>query len=366
MDKRGDLNISTTTIIIVSGIAGFIILLYGLLQLGFGEQSNEQLCKLSVLGRTGAPVGKNVLPLQCTTEKICLTAEKKNRCSSSFAGEENVLVIELSKDPVKAAKTIEKTSADSMYDCWIMLGQGKLDLAAAETSGDPKTRCIICKRVAIDQSVPEIVLEKVNIYQYMYKNSPDESKLTYLQSFSDEQFNSGYVSRRLPEVIDKNIKERNRDSSIAEQIEKDDSLSKEQKEELKKEIKFTPKGTEFASVFMQIKTRNSTDILKSYVAKSAFIVAGSFFTAPESTYGVFKFAAKNKLLLYAAAAFVGNGIKKVIDGKTSRVYAAGYCGGFTGNKEEDERAKEGCSLIQLIPYDFSAMNYLCDIIEGNP
>jgi len=155
MNKRGDLS-STQLVVIILAIAGFafgVMFLFGVFK--NDSLTNRDLCKLSILSRATVPgVVQNAIPLDCFTEKICITTEKsfienvkkkvrgtlsinsqaiinqKSDCKQ-FAGEENVreVKIKINKVDIESSrKIIEEEYANAMFDCWVMTGQGKLDV----------------------------------------------------------------------------------------------------------------------------------------------------------------------------------------------------------------------------------------------
>src|SRR3989344_4923299 len=127
MDKRGELTSTEITIWILA-IVGFGIVLAALFLINLGGYSSEDICKLSVLSRGTAPAGGGYIPLKCVAEKICIREGFSGGCEDEFAGEKDVEYIRLSgSDGVKADK-IEEITANAMYDCWTMMGEGKVDL----------------------------------------------------------------------------------------------------------------------------------------------------------------------------------------------------------------------------------------------
>ena len=346
--KRGQLT-STQIIMIVLAILGFVILMIFLVGIGFEEFSEKEICHLSVITRAttqSVVEGQLLVPLKCTTEKICLT-DGSGKCEKQFAGEKNVIVIKLKGSVEEKRRKIEEVSANAMYDCWSMMGQGKLDLftniktayglAAAEST------CIICSRVAIDEEVDSKILyenEKkgVNINKYLKENQVPGSSLTYLQTFTDRginafaKFDETDFNENVPEgefKIDGGVEEVNR---------------------------------ELAFVFFQIKSISIGNVLKK-MGKAGGTMAGAVFMTPI----LGKFA--GKLLLTPAGAVLaivgvtGIGGYGAYNAYQGQLVSAGYCGNFTTT---DEKAKEGCSLVQGVNYNFKDINKICGRIEGNP
>ena len=53
--------------------------------------------------------------------------------------------------------------------------------------------------------------------------------------------------------------------------------------------------------------------------------------------------------LFAGAGYLG------LNAYAGQLMASGYCGQFTSVAE----SKEGCSVVQTVPYDFKTINQLC-------
>ena len=265
MEKKGELT-SAQIITIVIAIMGFLIVLIALyLIFGGGFQTDEDVCKLSVLTRATAPgAAQNLIPLKCRTSKICITNDSSGKCSEQFAGESNVQVIKLSGGITDKRKKIEEVSANAMYDCWSMMGEGKLDLFGSATTdfglGKVTSSCVICSRVAIDKSVGNNVLfidgdaakgSAIDITDYMKRTQIPGQSLTYLQAFTDRGVSS--YAKVEP-------------SMTSTLLTTDISTS-------------TKANNEIAFVFMQIKSKEVTEVLKN-MALAGGTVAGGTFMSP--------------------------------------------------------------------------------------
>ena len=188
MNKRGELT-STQIVFIILAIVGFIIvaLLFSSLFLEQGALTQRELCKLSLIERATIPIiGNKIVPVQCSTEKICITS-KGNECEQ-FIGEENVRNVRInSNKPDEAREIIERESANAMFDCWSMTGEGKIDIFDSTDSivDLAKPKCIVCSRVAISEEVDENILEEIDLNKYLAEKKVPGSSLTYLQTFTD-------------------------------------------------------------------------------------------------------------------------------------------------------------------------------------
>src|SRR3989344_1731160 len=333
---------------IILAIMGFIAIMFFVLNFfNGGVSGTDEVCKLSVLTRASAPSSvQGYVPLKCQTKKICLTQSWLGTCSQ-FAGEKDVQRVVLPSG--KEKEKIEEISANAMYDCWNMMGQGKMDLFQSlkgEVGLKPtESACVICSRVAIGKDVKEEVILKVNINEYMRTHNPPNSDKTYLQTFTDKSV------RAYPKV------EANSQFS---------QLGKGKIEKLgtgkKIEVSGSAGNREMAMVFMQIKTPSVEDVLTNMVKYGGSVTAGVFMMPVIGNLAkAIVFSPVGGTLTAVAA--VGMGVYGTTTAWEGQRIAAGYCGEFTSSLE---KAKAGCSLVQGLNYNTADINQLCQQIEGSP
>lgn len=104
MNKIGELS-SQQIVLIVLAILGFVIasmFVFGVF--GNNDLTERDLCKLSIVSRATVPgILEQAVPLNCYTEKVCITLDKggflgigaKDNSCKQFAGEENVRNVEV-------------------------------------------------------------------------------------------------------------------------------------------------------------------------------------------------------------------------------------------------------------------------------
>jgi hypothetical protein len=401
MNKRG---ITEREIIItILAIIGFAIIIIALILINLGGESTEDMCKLSVLTRATSPnIAQAAIPLKCATKKICLTAKASAGCEDNFAGEKNVEYVKLTGDVYAQALKIEEVSANAMYDCWSMMGEGKLDLftnAPAQFGLNPaKTTCVICSRVAVDTGVNTDVLNQVNINDYIKMRQVPGSSLTYLQAFTDKGVASyakvennplqQATEESNPQKAREDIAEYNDAFSIVSWTDKAKGvvaswgLGIEWESDAKKyETKLmTTQATgynvnaekiptasgktvvvnrEMAFVFMQIKAPDPEDVVTNLGLAGATLGTAAFMSpAGKAVSGLIFSPAGLVVAVAGGVAIAGYGAYNAEQGQLA---AAGYCGEFsTGSK-----AKNGCSMVQGINYNFKDINILCNSIEGD-
>ena len=402
MYKRGELT-SQQIAILVLAIGGFVLVFLFLFAI-FDNQSltERELCSLSFLERASLPAyAGNVVPIQCTTEKICITLDKsfitviKEKLSSSpaavgvsqksdckqFAGEENVRIVKVKLGDVgqqaEAIRTIEKENANAMFDCWTMTGQGKLDIFRGESESaikdigaivtaslagsefnqvlkNVKPKCVVCSRVALSEQLVEAdnsfnILSKIDLNRYMAHELVPGKSLTYLQALTDESIRS-YSG-----------------------VDKFDSTS---------ENSFTlpSKVTdELAIIFMQIKTEGDPTEIASQAAlmTTGTIIAGGGILGVTKKFSLVRGVSTllNKIPGVKAISFIAQiaaiggsylGAKAKVEDNQAISVAA--CGGVEKGKDKngDDISRLGCSLVKQVSWNVESVNDMCfGGIEGN-
>jgi hypothetical protein len=322
---------------LVVAVVGFLIVLAALFLVNLGGYSERDICKLSVLTRATAPSAvQAAVPLKCKTSKICLTESYfGGGCKEQFAGEENVEYVRLSGDPSQKARQIEEVSANAMYDCWSMMGEGKLDLFG-EFFGNKDATCVVCSRVAIDKAVKEEVLNLVDVDNYMKTYQVPGSSLTYLQTFTDKGVSS-YASF---------------DAKASNAL--DEKKPGEQKFAVNKYY-------DVAYVFSQIKSKEVVSVLMNMGIIGGTLGAATFATPIIGGVAKKLIITPVGLTLTAVAVVgaAGYGTYMALDSQKS---AAGYCGKYTSMGKQSE--VPGCSVVQAVPYNFNDVNGICGAIQG--
>lgn len=372
--KRGELT-SAQIVAIVLAVFGFVVVMIFVVGFDFAGDSDRELCRLSVLSRGSTPVKgtESLIPLNCVTEKICLTSDKGEKCEKYFAGEENVEVIVLDDDENEAREKIEEVSANAMYDCWTMMGEGRIDLFGdiAERYGLAKidSSCVICSRIAVDESVSQNILDTLNINGYMRTHQVPGRSETYLQAFTDRGV-SAYAQFDEDEA-EKNLRLLSEGKTLeddGDEVKIKDSGGNIATGNLNDAPEDQEKTREMAFVFMQIKSVTPGEVLGNMGRAGGTIAAGAFLTPGVSTLAwssakvVFSNPYTAIAAIVVAAGVAGYGSYNAIQGQ---LVAAGYCGEFE-RAAGSEGGKEGCSLVKGMGYDVDSINGICKVIEGVP
>lgn len=373
MCKRGQSLAANQIIGLVLAILGFVIVIFLLASLDFQNYSADEACRLSVVSRaTGEQTGLNqvsgLIPLQCTTEKICITNDG-SECPQFF-GEENVEEIRLSGSDVEKSNQISALLSESFYNCWYLMGEGKLDLFSGDpnsgkslsgvffgevqdvfvTKDSVKPKCIICSRVALAEDLIEdrdgAILQGVDVQAYMANNRPAGSDFTYLQLLSGNPTISSVLS---PNALIEQEKKEIQDPSQRQSVKVTDEL---------------------AIIFSQIITdEGPTESAISSATNTGILTGGLFLSNPLGRRAltgraggwVGVIASWGTILVTSGVA----GITTYSSVEQGQVVSAVHCGEFISSEEE---ARQGCSLVKFYDYnDIAGINGFCrGGIDGNP
>jgi len=363
--KKGAL-VAYILIPMILALAGFIILLYFLGMLDFSSYAGDEVCKLSVLTRATTPAtAQNFVPLKCSTKKICLTKAFFGECKE-FAGEKNVERVRLPDDFDAAARKIEEANANAKYDCWRMMGEGKLDLfgnfweVLGLDSEMGQSTCIICSRIAIDKdsfSEKELddILGQVDINNYMETRQVPGSELTYVQAFS----NSGTSNLVAVQENADNTKEEIKSvlSGIFES--KENTLNADDKAYIKNNYEKLENGNlQRTYVFSQVKKQDVGKALSNLGNIGVSIALGAGMTPVIS-----KAAFHPYVLIPGLVVAAGTAGYAAYNSYIGNEAAGEYCGKFQSSVVNNQ---EGCSLVQGVPYDVKYINSICKSMQGNP
>jgi len=180
--KKG-LTVQSTLIGVVVLVitAGVIFLLWNNLTPFFYSTIDKEACHQSVVYRSSINFGpvqsSQIVPLNCQTEKICLS--EKEDCE--IFGDKKVEKVKLSSKDEEARDKVLETISNAMYDCNSMLGGGKLNFMPNNLR--EKNYCLICSRIALDKEAQNLEgIAYSEFYEYLgkKKNPKGISYLEYL------------------------------------------------------------------------------------------------------------------------------------------------------------------------------------------
>jgi len=142
----------------------------------------QETCHSSVLARgvdiKGLEIGKFVTSLKCKTEYKCLTMG--GECPKGYE-----------KIPVVNEEEIKGELANSMHDCWWMLGEGKIQFWDESTMksfglGGATSTCSICSIIKFDDKIKSKNYS-LDMAKYMSDTKIPGKSITYLEYFSNQR-----------------------------------------------------------------------------------------------------------------------------------------------------------------------------------
>jgi hypothetical protein len=360
-------------------VAAIILLLIGaaLLFLVINQFTNvsidREACKASIVSRASLPVaGKGYVPLNCRTEKICITGKFFGGNCDELKNAEGVKTIRVGNNEA-GLNQIQKIYAESITECWNMMGRGKVSLFAQSTAnyygvGEIYPTCVVCSRIAIDRgSLDSVPFEDMNVREYMMRYAVPGKDVTYFDYILGEGYMpvdiGDSVSIADVEEVEIGNGEDER-TGLESGDDKEDFVAKE----LEGDGRKIP---ETAIVFMQITAPGHLKVIASTAASAVGIagVGGATVASVSFVPGVKQIVKKAggavvravggvKLTIAAVVGFV----YQQASVSHNRAVAASYC----GSMEVGSDARDGCSSVRTLDYDLNSISEYCDVIEGYP
>ncbi len=383
MKKRADLTMEMVVTIVLL-VVGFGIVLFVISQLFDTGDIDKQTCKQSVVLRGSleavagsmGEAGQSFIPLKCKTRKFCVTPSLFGTCED-LKTEAGVTRVRVSKEA-----DIEKAITDITFECWSMMGEGKLSIfsqfwAKTYAVGNVYPSCVICGRIAYDKeafSKSKIDLSKVDVATYMRTHNIPDTNTRYW-----EYFGGGATVNVGEEPLKQD------DSGKLAQLTSETGTTFEPID-----AKAISADTELGILFMQISSPEHWDVLKndlilatgvlvgvSSIKLTNLIPKGTFIGtkityAPKIRNALGQFTAgsgkkiTSKVLTpfakFATAAAVIAGIIQQANIAYNRGVTAGYCGDISGGSE----ARSGCSAVRIVDYNAEDINTYCSVVENIP
>jgi len=187
-NKRGALTTRQIVILIIL-IVSFIIILFLIFRLSLQEESKKQICHNSVVQRGSALSSLiEVVPLNCETEYICISATSK--CEDSRMRDPKIITVTTEEEFYKAL-------ADEMADCWWMYGEGEIDYLG-EIDLIKAPYCSICSSIIFEKSISEKIFngeksfDVKKLEKYLFITEYNE-KMTYAEYFYKQKFSKEQI-----------------------------------------------------------------------------------------------------------------------------------------------------------------------------
>ena len=217
-------------------------------------------------------------------------------------------------------KEIKREIANAMFDCWDMLGRGKIDFLGKETKAligfvPGKAACLICSKIEFSDKVKNKVSEIKDFSAYLNEAKIPNHEVTYSEFLLDKKGAS-------IELLDPSTPSK------------------------------MPTDKKYAVVFMNIKGTSIQGILGQMVGFGGAFGGGA--------------GLSTKMLLGKIAPKIVGKVFWVAGGAMA-VYE-GVTGIITYKKAGDkcEGNPEGCSALFLIPYEGAELNKICENLKSLP
>lgn len=165
-NKKGITRDVLIGLIILIASAAIIILALGIFSPLYGETAEKEACLASVTLRSNAIIQQTEklgmkYPLKCKTENLCLATSGK--CPEN-----------MKRESVSDEKEIKKEIADEIYDCWHMMGEGKLQFLGEK-------RCVVCSIIHFNDETRKKFSSINGLNDYLVNIKVPGKEFTYLE-----------------------------------------------------------------------------------------------------------------------------------------------------------------------------------------
>jgi hypothetical protein len=169
MTKKGALMWQVIVPLIVLLFVGAVLFLF-LGGIPFQETVDREACYQSVVQRSYTIAGVHpgeIIPLRCKTEQIVISSSDEEQ--------------------------VKREIANAMYDCWWMLGQGRLDFFpkdvlreyAVPDVGKAESSCVICSTIKFDDKT-RAAMDEIEMLEYLKTTNVPTRDFTYFEYFTDQ------------------------------------------------------------------------------------------------------------------------------------------------------------------------------------
>lgn len=366
MKKKADFGARTLVTIILT-ILGFVILLFFLFNLINIGKVDKEACHQSVILRGTTPETlESFVPLNCKTEKICITTKTFGGECEDFENSKGITYIRVNKK-----EQVEKAIAESLIDCWSMMGEGKLSLfhqflADQYGVGDVYPSCVMCSRIAFDKialAKSKIELSTVNVERYMATHAIGSDDISYLDYISGPNSAPLSISESLnfPDILGNKSNRTSAGIEILTEEEKKAEVERQKNE-------FNIQSDEIGILFMQVSAPKGGETLANIAKSSLFVgaAAGGTFGF-RNTFGVVgrlgKFACTKggPAIIACSAVALGAIFVQQANVAANRNIAAGVCSDVVMG----DKARDGCSVVRAVNYDEESIGAYCLGIESS-
>lgn len=342
----------TTIIALTILILGFVVLLFFYTQVDWSGNIDRTICHQSVVYRATLPGfanSKELVPLKCQTQKICITSSFFGKCDE-FDGANGV-----TKVSVSDLEDLEQYISQEVLGCWETMGRGELSLFAGGilldqySIGDVQSSCVVCSRIAFDDdslSKSGINRDEMDLFRYMATHKVPGEDISYYEKILGSK-------GRLALDGEKRTAENVNTFLAKDSLDNGDSF-----------IFSEPQSNEMAVLFMQVTSPEWDDIVASDLALLGVGVVtnnaiGSFIPKIFSggIVGSVVQGISKRALIIAAIAGVA---VQTYNYYENRGITASYCGDISVGGE----SRSGCSVVRTTNYNVNDLSQICGKIES--
>ena len=181
--KKGEL-MTKFIISIIILVVSFVVILFLVFQFDTKSSIDKEVCHQSIVLRGTANLleAGEAIPLNCKTEKICITMSGNDCVEFTNTKNDPINKIKISSNPEIAREEIMEVFADNMVSCHNMLGEGKINFFP-NYQFDSYNYGLICNWIVFDQQIKDNMQDILypEFYNYLGKQTiNDQSYLEYL------------------------------------------------------------------------------------------------------------------------------------------------------------------------------------------
>lgn len=193
LNKKAAISIEFIIILIIL-VVSFVVILLFYYSFDWKGEIDKEACHQSVIYKATVPalLEKKLveLPLNCKTEKICITDSfGTGACDREYSGEK-YQTIRVSSNKDKRDEEINKIITDKLYECWWMMGQGKVQLYSRDFS--KKKICTICTRIVFGKDLQAETKKITGLSKYLTRHNIPNSEQTYWMFLTNSNSNDIY------------------------------------------------------------------------------------------------------------------------------------------------------------------------------
>lgn len=332
--KKGEITTSELIGIIIL-LASVAIIIFIYFQINWTGKIDDAVCHESVILRGTLPQtlgAKNIVPLKCQSEKICIRGDKflfgKGDCNEEYGKAKGV-----TKEDVKDVNDINRVVAQEMLSCWQMMGEGKLSIFPQSFwerhniafLGKAESSCVICTRIALDENSIDSVginLNNIDVENYMMTHKAPNQEVSYFDYLAGENGQT-----KVERAAEDSLGSQYTGQNIQEEV---------------------------AIIFMQVGAKDIKEILGNGATDLGISAAGGAFLVGSKN--IVKIATKKVFWWFV----IGYEALTQTQGWANRNIVAGYCGDISYG----EKSRSSCSVVRVVPYDLQGISQYCDNIEG--